>query len=231
MDKKFWVWDKAEENTLRIDGVIAEYSWFGDEVTPQQFKQELKAHQGDIIVWLNSPGGDVFAAVQIYNMLKEHDGKVTVKIDSLAASAASVVAVAGDDVLISPAGLILVHDPMSMVFGNESDLNACIDMLREVKEAILNAYQLKTGAQRSKLAQFMTNETWMNAKKAIEWGFCDSLLYSEEEPKEDTAAAFMYDTRTLAASVVNKIKSTLPKPQEPVGVSADQLKKRLDLIK
>jgi len=139
----------AENNTLCIDGVIAEYSWFGDEVTPKQFKQELQMHTGDITVWLNSPGGDVFAAVQIYNMLKEHKGKVTVKIDSIAASAASIVAMAGDDVLISPAGMLMLHDPMSLVFGNEADLAACIDMLKEVKEAILNRMNLWRPLRRS----------------------------------------------------------------------------------
>lgn len=227
MRKKFWAWDIAEENLLRIDGAIAEESWFGDEVTPMQFKSELLQHAGDITVWLNSPGGDVFAAVQIYNMLKEHDGKVTVKIDSLAASAASVVAMAGDEVLISPAGLLMLHDPMSIAFGNEKELAACIDMLREVKEAILNAYELKTGAQRAKLSQFMANETWFSAKKAMEWGFCDSLLYTQEK-KSQAPEGFAFNTRALAFSVVNKLKGSVPKPD---GVPAEQLIQRLSLIK
>ncbi len=226
MNKKFWVWDTADDNTLRIDGVIAEYSWFGDEITPKQFKQELQMHTGDITVWLNSPGGDVFAAVQIYNMLKEHKGKVTVKIDSLAASAASVVAMGGDDVLISPAGMLMLHDPMSLVFGNEADLAACIDMLKEVKEAILNAYELKTGAQRAKLAQFMTNETWLSAKKAISWGFCDGLLYKEEK---ETKTDYAFDSRALVLSVVNKLKSAYP--SKPDGIPADQLLDRLAQLK
>lgn len=198
-------------------------------MTPVQFKQELKLHDGDITVWLNSPGGDVFAAVQIYNMLKEHQGKVTVKIDSLAASAASMIAMAGDEVLISPCGMLMIHDPMSMVFGNEADLSACIDMLREVKEAIINAYELKTGARRTKLAQYMTNETWLNAKKAVDLGFCDGLMYENETKAEDTAAGFEFNSRALAYAVVNKLKDT--KPPEPEGVQADQLMKRLELIK
>lgn len=197
-------------------------------MTPVQFKQELKLHDGDITVWLNSPGGDVFAAVQIYNMLKEHQGKVTVKIDSLAASAASMIAMAGDEVLISPCGMLMIHDPMSMVFGNEADLTACIDMLREVKEAIINAYEVKTGARRTKLSQYMTNETWLNAKKAVDLGFCDGLLY-ENESKEDIADGFEFNSRALAFAVVNKLKDT--KPPIPEGVQADQLMKRLELIK
>lgn len=196
-------------------------------MTPVQFKQELKIDDGDITVWLNSPGGDVFAAVQIYNMLKEHKGKVTVKIDSVAASAASMIAMAGDEVLISPCGMLMIHDP-SMVFGNEADLTACIDMLRKVKEAIINAYQLKTGAQRAKLSQYMANETWLNAKKAVELGFCHGLLY-ENESKEETAVGFEFNSRALTFAVVNKLKDT--KPPRPEGVQADQLMKRLELIK
>jgi len=214
MNKKFWVWDKLDENTLRLDGVIAESSWFGDEVTPSMFKSELTQRNGDITVWLNSPGGDVFAAVQIYNMLLEHEGKVTVKIDSLAASAASVIAMAGDEVLMSPSSLLMVHDPMSIVFGNEADMASCIDMLKEVKEAIINAYELKTKAQRAKLSQFMASETWFNAKKAVEWGFADGILKRETpeaNQQEDPLAGFMFGSRTLAKSVVNKLKGTLPK--------------------
>ena len=247
MTKKFWLWDTAEENTLRIEGVIAEESWWGDEITPKQFKADLTQRSGDITVWVNSPGGDVFAASQIYNMLKEHNGKVTVKIDSLAASAASVIAMAGDEVLMSPSAMLMLHDPMSIVFGNESDLTACIDMLKEVKEAILNAYELKTGAQRAKLAQFMTNETWFSAKKAMEWGFADGMLYKEEksaEKSENFTAGFSFNSKAYTLAMVNKLKISFPKAQVPVveppkpeeppvdtGIPHIQLEKRLNLIK
>ena len=223
MKKKFWVWDKVEENILRIDGVIAQDSWFGDEITPAIFKQELNVRNGDITLWLNSPGGDVFGAVMIYNMLMEYQGNVTIKIDSLAASAASVIAMAGSQVLMSPSSLMMVHDPMSIIFGNERELASCIEMLKEVKEAIINAYELKTGAQRAKLAQFMSNETWFNAKKAVEWGFADGILYKDkqeappaEAPPDDPFASFMYGSRTLSANIVNKLKASIPKvePEE-----------------
>jgi len=244
MTKKFWLWDK-EENTLRIEGVIAEQSWWGDEITPKQFKAELSQHTGDITVWVNSPGGEVFAAVQIYNMLKEHNGKITVKIDSLAASAASLIAMAGDEVLMAPSSMLMLHDPMSIVFGNEADLVACIDMLKEVKEATLNAYELKTGAGRAKISQFMTNETWFNAKKAIEWGFADGILYKEEKPaekSENLTAGYYFNSRAHTLAVVNKLKSSFPIAKEvdppivieqPVetGTAHIQLEKRLNLIK
>lgn len=114
MKKKFWNWVKNEGNrTLYLDGAIAEESWYGDEVTPKEFKAELISDDGDITVWINSPGGDVFAASQIYNMLMDYSGNVTVKIDGLAASAASVIAMAGSDVEISPVAMFMIHNPMT----------------------------------------------------------------------------------------------------------------------
>lgn len=114
--KKFWNWIKNEEGrTLYFDGYIAQDSWFDDDITPKKFKEELFESDGDVIVWINSPGGDVFAASQIYNMLKEYKGKVTVKIDGLAASAASVIAMAGDEVLMSPVAMLMIHNPSTLI--------------------------------------------------------------------------------------------------------------------
>ena len=109
--KKFWNWVKNEEGrTLYFDGYIAQDSWFDDDITPKKFKDELMASAGDIAVWINSPGGDVFAASQIYTMLKEYEGKVTVKIDGIAASAASVIAMAGDEIVMSPVAMMMIHN-------------------------------------------------------------------------------------------------------------------------
>jgi ATP-dependent Clp protease protease subunit len=128
---------------------------------------------------------------------------------------------------------------MSIVYGNEADLTSCIDMLKEVKEAILNAYEMKTGSQRAKLSQFMTNETWISAKKAVEWGFADGILYKEEKQAEENGNAFSnfaFNSRAYTLAVVNKLKSSFPKakviepPVEP-GTPHIQLEKRLNLIK
>ena len=117
--KKFWKWkNQAEtapaERTLFLNGTIAEESWFDDDVTPQLFKEELMAGDGDITVWINSPGGDCVAAAQIYNMLMDYKGNVTVKIDGIAASAASVIAMAGTRVLVSPVSMMMIHNPMTV---------------------------------------------------------------------------------------------------------------------
>lgn len=144
MKRKFWNWVKNEgelkaTRTLFLNGEISDETWYGDEVTPQLFKDELNADSGDITVWINSPGGDVFAAAQIYNMLRDYKGHVIVKIDGLAASAASVIAVAGDTVFVSPVAM-MIHNPATLAMGNTKDMEAAIAMLNEVKESILNAY-------------------------------------------------------------------------------------------
>ena len=189
MKRKFWNWVKNEgelsvERTLFLNGEISDETWYGDEVTPQLFKDELNAESGDITVWINSPGGDVFAAAQIYNMLRDYKGHVTVKIDGLAASAASVIAVAGDTVLVSPVAMMMIHNPATVAMGNTKDMEAAIAMLNEVKESILNAYVDKTGLSRNKLSKMMDDETWFNAKKAVELGFADKVLFDKEEEKE-----------------------------------------------
>ena len=189
MKRKFWNWVKNEgelsvgaaERTLFLNGEISDETWYGDEVTPQLFKDELYTGEGDITVWINSPGGDVFAAASIYNMLRDYKGHVTVKIDGLAASAASVIAVAGDTVLVSPVAMMMIHNPATVAMGNTDDMQHAIAMLNEVKESILNAYEDKTGLSRNKLSRLMDDETWFNAKKAVELGFADKILFDKEE--------------------------------------------------
>ena len=187
--KKFWNWTNNEETQARIlhlNGTIAEESWFDDDVTPQLFKDELFSGDGDVTVWINSPGGDCVAAAQIYNMLKDYNGNVTIKIDGIAASAASVIAMAGSTVLMSPVSMLMIHNPMTVAMGNVKDMEKAIEMLDEVKESIINAYHLKTGMSRAKISHLMDSETWMNAYKAVELGFADDILFrNNDEDDED----------------------------------------------
>ena len=193
---KFWNWRKARnqesevtKRILELNGTIAEESWFDDDVTPQLFKDELNAGSGDVTVWINSLGGDCVAAAQIYNMLSNYKGKVTVKIDGIAASAASVIAMAGDTVLVSPVSMLMIHNPATIAWGDHAEMQKAIDMLSEVKESIINAYVLKTGLSRPKLSHLMDAETWMDANKAVELGFADEIMMRakvepEKEPEE-----------------------------------------------
>lgn len=171
MKRKFWNWVRNEDGggrTLYLEGEISDETWYGDEVTPELFRRELEAGQGNITVWINSPGGDVFAAAQIYNMLMEYKGDVTVRVDALAASAASVIAMAGTTVQMSPVAMMMIHNPMTIAIGDSEEMKRAVAMLDEVKESIMNAYEIKTGLNRTKISHLMDAESWFNAKKAVE---------------------------------------------------------------
>lgn len=237
--RKFWNWVRDSdtgERTLVLNGQIAEESWFGDEVTPAIFRDELMKGEGNIIVWINSPGGDVFAAAQIYNMLMDYKGNVTVRIDGLAASAASMIAMAGTTVEMSPVGMLMIHNPSTAVIGNTKEMQAAIKMLDEVKEAILNAYELKTGQPRQQLSDLMDAESWMNAKKALEMGFVDKILFAsdEEEKNSEGVEAMLFSKRAVTNSLIDKIKAQSQKfvkvAATDTRVSADALRSRLNLI-
>lgn len=239
MMKKFWNFKtirneelEMDENILFLNGTIAEESWFDDDITPGLFLSELKAHQGDITVWINSPGGDVVAAAQIYNMLMDHKGNVTVKIDGIAASAASVIAMAGTKVLMSPVSMMMIHNPMTLAFGDKSQMKKAISMLDEVKESILNAYEIKTGMDRKKLAKLMDDETWMNANTAMAHKFCDGVLSRKEEVTEMPEVTSMFSKQ----KVVNNLMEKLAEKSKIKGlvredVKASELTNRLNLIK
>ena len=229
--KKFWNWardDNSGVRTLYLDGVIAEESWFDDDVTPKAFKAELTAGEGDIVIWLNSPGGDCIAASQIYTMLMDYKGKVIVKIDGIAASAASVIAMAGTTVLMAPTALMMVHNPLTVAIGDSEEMQKAIAMLSEVKESIINAYEIKTGQSRAKLSHLMDAETWLNAKKAIELGFADGILDDEKKRLQTEDFTYAFSRRAVTNSLLDKVKPKLPKQQ--TGTPIESLEKRLSLI-
>ena len=224
MKRKFWNWvrNEGEKRTLLLDGEISDETWCGDEVTPAIFRSELNAAEGDIDLWINSPGGDCCAAAQIYNMLMEYKGNVTVKIDGIAASAASVVAMAGTTVEMSPVATIMIHNPMTVSIGDTHEMERTITFLSEIKESIINAYELKTGLSRAKISRLMDAETWMNAKKAVELGFADSVLYENREHLTGEAADGLIFSR---AAVMNSLLSKFG--QGTHNVDAEPFKKRL----
>lgn len=240
--KKFWNWTnqaptetEPEQRILTLNGTIAEESWFDDDITPQMFREELNAGSGDITVWINSPGGDCVAAAQIYNMLMDYRGSVTVKIDGIAASAASVIAMAGTKVLVSPVSMLMIHNPATMAMGDAAEMQKAIAMLDEVKESIINAYEIKTGMSRAKLSHLMDAETWMDAHTAIDLGFADEIMARPADAgAENHAAGPMLFSR---AAVTNHLMDKLAakcriekKPTKPER-SVDDLMERLNLMK
>ena len=243
--KKFWNWrnqaDDAEApgpRILELYGTIASESWFDDDVTPQMFKDELLAGDGDVVIYLNSPGGDCIAASQIYTMLMDYSGNVIVKIDGIAASAASVIAMAGTEVVMAPTSLMMIHNPMTAAFGSREEMEKAIEMLEEVKESIINAYEIKTGLSRARISHLMDSETWMNAKRAIELGFADAMMKEEKITAE--MPAFEFSDRAVEMALVNKItaknRQDVPVDKQEVqpapkhGRSVDELMERLSLL-
>lgn len=246
MKRKFWNWIKnqdesgSEMRTLFLNGEISDETWYGDEVTPKLFKDELGAGNGPITVWINSPGGDVFAAAQIYNMLMDYPYDVTVKIDGLAASAASVIAMAGTTVEMSPVAMMMIHNPATIAIGDSEEMKKAVKMLDEVKESIMNAYEIKTGLARDKISKLMDAESWFNAKKAVELGFADKILFSDGQGGEiEGAGEGMVVSDEMSApvmfsrqAVTNSMLSKLIPPKKPAEkrTPVDQLEKRLSLL-
>lgn len=232
---------------LFLNGTIAEESWFDDDVTPELFREELNAGQGNITVWINSPGGDCVAAAQIYNMLMDYKGDVTVKIDGIAASAASVIAMAGTKVLMSPVSMMMIHNPATIAFGDTAEMQKAIEMLASVKDSIMNAYEIKTGMSRTRISHLMDAETWMDAHKAMELGFADDIL-ARQDAEEDLDApdvSMLYSRAAVTNSLMDKIaaKCHIKAPDSGCtgatetenvtdnGRSAEEIRERLNFIK
>ena len=240
--KKFWNWTnqaptetESEQRILTLNGTIAEESWFDDDITPQLFREELNAGSGDITVWINSPGGDCVAAAQIYNMLMDYRGSVTVKIDGIAASAASVIAMAGTRVLVSPVSMMMIHNPATMAMGDAAEMQKAIAMLDEVKESIINAYEIKTGMSRAKLSHLMDAETWMDAHTAVDLGFADEIMTRPEVTgaENHVTGPMLFSRAAVTNHLMDKLAAKCrieKKPTQPER-SVEDLMERLNLMK
>ena len=201
----------------------------------------MNSGTGDITVWINSPGGDCVAAAQIYNMLMDYKGNVTMKIDGIAASAASVIAMAGTEVLMSPVSTMMIHNPATVAMGDHNEMQKAIEMLNEVKESIINAYEIKTRLSRAKLSHLMDSETWMNANKAIELGFADGIIsrnaFPEKEDDEDEEEkekknpcenSILFSRKAVNTALINKIEKHYSNSK---GTPVSDIKERLNFIK
>jgi ATP-dependent Clp protease protease subunit len=225
---------EPESVELRIDGDIVDdedvwfYEWWGDPATsPNAFREELKIHAGKpLAVWIDSYGGSVFAAAGIYNALREHKGGVTVKIDGKAMSAATIIAMAGDKIFVSPTAIMMIHNPLTYAAGYASDLRKAADVLDTVKEAIMNAYVIKTKRSRAKISELMDAETYMSAKTAIKEGFADEMLYSESEAKPVEMA---FNRHAILNSTNDAIKRIVDKQKPDNSQALALLKLQLEL--
>lgn len=217
-NKKFWQFKNLTEKKgeLLLYGPISEYSWWGDEVTPKQFAEDLKA-LGDIDeldVRINSGGGDVFAAHAIHSQLKSHKSHVKVYIDGLAASAATIIAMAGDTVYIPSNAMMMIHNPWTLASGDSSELIKVADILDKVKESIIAVYQAKTQLDKDELSRLMDEETWMTGSEAVEMGFADELLNAVE------VAASLQGNRLIVNGLSHDISMFNSRPKLPQQISA-----------
>ena len=178
-------------------------------------------------------------------MLMDYKGNVTVKIDGIAASAASVIAMAGTEVLMSPVSTMMIHNPATVAMGDHNEMQKAIEMLNEVKESIINAYEIKTGLSRAKLSHLMDSETWMNANKAVELGFADGIIArnafpekeddedeDEKEKKKSTDNSVLFSRKAVNAALQNKlVKHYSKNVLRNAGTDITDLEKRLNLLK
>lgn len=197
-------------NTIRIDQQIGYDPWWEEGVSSASIREQLAKMDGtDLTVWINSPGGDVLEGSAIYTALKEYPGKVTIKVEALAASAASVIAMAADELYMSPTSYLMIHRASTIALGNVDDMDEAARQLRAIDNGIVEAYRLKTGMSRARILKLMQEETWLNAKAATEMGFADGILYTnapderapgEEEETEDITIKAVASLRPLLFS-------------------------------
>lgn len=241
MENKFWKWAKAESGSeLILDGVIASESWWGDEVTPKMFREELGEHSGDITVRINSPGGDVSAGVAIYNYLNEHDGKVTIKVDGVAASIASLIAMAGDNIIMLPGSMMMVHLPWTIAAGNSEKMAQAVEMLKKTGESMVPIYAARTGQTEERINELLKAETWMTAQDAVELGFADEAIEAKTSFAESMAkindltstmkAAVMQPVMSMKArkahndadTAKESVKTDIQEPETPVKTAEEE---------
>jgi ATP-dependent Clp endopeptidase proteolytic subunit ClpP len=201
------------------------YEWFGIEATsPSMVDKAIeKANGEDLEVEINSGGGSVFAGSEIYTALKSYPGNVTVKIVGLAASAASVVAMAGKKILMSPTAQMMIHNVSSCAAGDYREMEHTAEILKSANDTIANAYRLKTGKTQEELLRLMDNETWMTAQKAKEHGFIDEVMFEDIQLAASTSYSGL-----LPPEVINKMRNTV---KNPVQNESDILISKLKFLK
>jgi len=198
----------TQENSISILDPIGQDPWTGEGVTAKRIAGALRAigSDQDVVVNINSPGGDLFEGMAIYNLLRDHKGQVTVKVIGLAASAASIIAMAGDEIQVARAGFLMIHDTWVVAIGNRNDLREVADMLEPFDAAMADIYAARSGLDAEEVQKMMDAETWIGGASAVEQGFADSLLPADEVKKDknaktDRVAAYLLDMALAKAGM------------------------------
>lgn len=233
-ENKFWNFipgtDSSPPELLLYGPISSQRSWWQDTVTPAQFNQELAALGAveEIVVRINSGGGDVFAANAIYTRLRDHAAKITVKVDGWAASAATIIAMAGDTIKIARNGVFMVHDPAMTVWDTykAEDFEKLARELKAIKQSIVNTYAMRTGKEAEEIAQIMAAETWWTGDKAVEAGFCDELMFEEAQTVVENGSRVVVNSVPLDLSGYRtRPKQLLNGPQNPGGLQNKNVQK------
>ncbi len=230
---------ESGEAEVELYGVISEYSWFEDEITPQAFKDDLNkvGGGGPVTIRINSGGGDVIAASVMRAIIQDYPGKVTARIDGIAASAAVVVALAAEVVRIQDTAYMMIHDPgvsVMMAYLDVGTLEGLLAMLKSVRQGILDTYATKTGISHDRLGRMMTDETWMSANEAVKFGFADEVIGGSQTGGEGTAAS---NNANLLKNYVHVPAVLLNRASEPVQSTvavpelSDEVKRLRDIVK
>jgi ATP-dependent Clp protease, protease subunit len=221
MGKRFWTIQAAKGNPkageVMLYGPIASQTWFGDEVTPKAFADDLKA-LGDvdtITLYINSEGGDVFAAQAIYSMLKRHSAAVHTYVDGLAASAASLIAMAGETITLPINAMLMLHSPWAFAMGNASQLRTMADDLDKIRESMIAVYSERSGKSHDEVVAILDAETWYTAEEAVAAGFAD-----EVEGAKQIAASITDNTLTINGQQVD-LRAFRSFPADKVAATAE----------
>jgi len=229
---KFWEFkaaaDGGEAAELMIYGDIGSYEGWND-VVAKQFVNELKTITAKkITVNINSVGGEVFAGLAIYNSLKAHNAEITVKVDGLAASIASIVAMAGDTVIMPESSMMMIHNPWTIAAGNSNDFRKMADDLDKMRDSLVTIYKSKTGLDEAKIIELLNDETWLTANEAKDLGFADTVetgIKAAASLTKDTLAfngrSFKMEHIPNAATLIAKINDIITPPKEETPPKAE----------
>lgn len=230
---RFWNFipatDTKPPELLLYGAISSQQSWWEDRVTPNRFNQELAALGEDvpeIVVRINSGGGDVFAANAIYTRLRDHSAKITVKVDGWAASAATIIAMAGDTIKIARNGVFMIHDPAMTVWDTftAEEFEKMAEELRVIKQSIINTYAMKTGRDEKEISDFMSDEKWWTGDEAVANGFCDEIMFEESKTVVENANRIVVNSVPINIAQFKTIPKTLLNSPAGTGCFSDGIK-------
>lgn len=210
------------DNVITMFDIIGEDFWSGGGVTAKKVAQQLKAIGGPVEVQINSPGGDVFEGFAIYNVLREHPYDVTVKVLGMAASAASVVAMAGNQIEVGASAFVMIHNCWVLAIGNRHDMRETAEFLEPFDKALRDVYVARTGQKDAQIAKWMDAETYMSGKEAVDRGFADALLPSDQIEVDESAAAKDRETNVVRSMELTLVAS---------GMTRAQARERIQTVK